>query len=333
MANTESPSPIRGLDVGTSRIVLARPRSDRVKFEERLNAFVALPYSKMTQGMLEREGIAHIVEGDKIFAYGNRVDEFANIFSGDTRRPMQTGLLNPDEPKGLQMLQLCIEDLCGEASKGDKICFSIPSAAVGHEADLIYHERAVGQILENMGYEVESLNEGLAVVYSELEASGFTGIGVSFGGGMCNVCVSYLGLPVLTFCTVHAGDYIDHSAASVTGETPTTVRLYKESEFSLKRITNSSMDQALAVYYGDVIRSVVDGLEEALSETKRLPKLDKPIPIAVAGGTAQVDGFQLVFGDAVKDASLPVEIGDVRLAKNGFNTTAKGVLMAAMLNM
>ena len=79
----------------------------------------------------------------------------------------------------------------------------------------------------------------------------------SFGGGMCNICVAYLGLPVLTFCTVRAGDYIDHSAASVTGETPVTVRMHKESDFSLKGQSAISMDQALALYYNDVVRNVV----------------------------------------------------------------------------
>ena len=66
------------------------------------------------------------------------------------------------------------------------------------------------------------------MVYSELKDANFTGIGMSFGGGMCNICLAYLGLPVLTIATTRAGDYIDQSAASVTGETPTTVRLHKE---------------------------------------------------------------------------------------------------------
>ncbi len=333
MANSPSTPAVKGLDLGTSRIVVARPRGEKVAFDEQLNAFVALPYAKMTEGMLERESISYRVENDEILAYGNRVDEFANIFGGDTRRPMQTGLLNSSEPLSLQMVELMLEEMVGEARKGEKICFSVPGAPPGHESDLLYHERTVTQFLEALGYQVKSLNEGLAIVFSELESAGFTGIGVSFGGGMCNVCLAYLGLPVITFCTVRAGDYIDRSAASVTGNTPVNVRMHKEEDFVLDGLSDDNLDQALSVYYGDVVRSVVDGLETHLADTSKLPRITKPIPIALGGGTARVDGFEAEFEKAVREADLPIEISDVELAKTPHFCTAKGTLMAALLNM
>ena len=230
---------VKGLDLGTSRIVLATLNGQKVNFTPQLNAFVDIPYSKMTEQMLARENILHQVEGAHIYAYGNRADEFAKFLNGDTRRPMQSGLLNPAEPKNLQMIELLLRRLCGKASQGEKLCLSIPSAPPGHGSDLIFHERSVQGIFEKLGYQAQSVNEGLAVVYSELKDANFTGIGMSFGGGMCNICLAYLGLPVLTVATTRAGDYIDQSAASVTGETPTTVRLHKEnaaeSGFTLER--------------------------------------------------------------------------------------------------
>lgn len=330
----ESGSQFRGLDLGTSRIVLARLQGDRVKFEGHLNAFVALPYARMTESMLEREGIRFIIEDATILAYGNRVDEFANIFNGDTRRPMQTGLLNPDEPRSLQMIEVAIQSICGPARKGEKLCFSVPAPPPGRESDLIYHEQTMTQLLESLGYEIMSLNEGLAVVYAELKDSDFTGIGISFGGGMCNVCVAYLGLPVLTFCTPRAGDYIDHAAASVTNETPTTVRLHKESDdFSLTGLTPHAVDQALSVYYNDVVSGVVAGIETALKKTKKLPNLQDPVPIAFSGGTALPGGFPEELDGAIRAADLPIEISEIRRASSSINATAKGTLVAAMLNM
>src|SRR5882672_5719794 len=157
----------KGLDLGTSRIVLATLNGDTVAFAPQLNAFVELPYTKMTERMLGNEGILHAVEGDSIFAYGNRADEFAKFLNGDTRRPMQSGLLNPTEPKNLQIIGLLIAQLCGRGARGDKVCFSAPSAPSGHESDLIFHERSVIAIFEKLGYQAQSVNEGLAVVYSE----------------------------------------------------------------------------------------------------------------------------------------------------------------------
>jgi hypothetical protein len=328
---------VKGLDVGTSRIVLATLNGGDVHFTPQLNAFVDIPYSRMTEQMLARENILHEVEGAHIYVYGNRADEFAKFLEGDTRRPMQNGLLNPTEPKNLQMIELLLKRLCGKASKGEKLCLSVPSVPHDHGSDLIFHERSVQGIFERLGYQAQSVNEGLAVVYSELKDNNFTGIGMSFGGGMCNMCLAYLGLPVLTVATTRAGDYIDHCAASVTGETPTTVRLHKEnaatSGFTIDRATGSAVDRALSVYYSDVIETAVTALRTAMAESKKLPRFTAPIPIVCAGGTAMAGNFLPRLKSVIGETELPVEVSDVYLAKDPLNATAKGALVGAMLNM
>src|ERR1700755_2195834 len=153
MANAAtSQQAVKGLDLGTSRIVLATLNGQKVNFTPQLNAFVDIPYSKMTEQMLARENILHEVEGPHIYAYGNRADEFAKFLNGDTRRSMQSGLLNPAEPKNLQMIELLRTHLGGEAAPEEKLCFSIPSAPSANGSDLIYHERSVQAIFEKLGY-------------------------------------------------------------------------------------------------------------------------------------------------------------------------------------
>jgi hypothetical protein len=324
---------VKGLDLGTSRIVLATMNGEEVNFTPQLNAFVDLPYSKMTEQMLERECILHHVEGSHIYAYGNRSDEFAKFLDGDARRPMHGGLLNPTEPKNVQMIELLLERMCGKASGDEKLCLSVPSAPLDRAADLIFHERSVQAICERLGYRAKTINEGLAVVYSELKDANFTGIGMSFGGGMCNICVAYLGLPVLTAATSRAGDYIDQSAASVTGETPTTVRLHKENGFKLDSDSGGSIDRALSIYYLDVIESAVAGLKNAMAASKKLPNFAGPIPVVCAGGTTMARNFLPRLKASMEEADLAIRISDVYLAKDPLNTTAKGALVGAMLNM
>lgn len=337
MASAASQGTHKGLDLGTSRIVLATLNGEKLRFTPQLNAFVDLPYVKMTEKMLGNEGILHQVEGEHIYAYGNRSDEFAKFLNGDTRRPMQGGVLNPTEPKNLQIIELLIGQLCGKAGKGDKICFSTPSAPPDRKADIIFHERSVLSIFEKLGYQAQAVNEGLAIVYAELKDANFTGIGMSFGGGMCNICLAYLGLPVFTLATTRAGDYIDQSVASVTGETPTTVRLHKEDThqdgFKLNGASGNALDHALSVYYADVIETAVNALQSAMAETKKLPRFAGPIPIVCAGGTSAPKGFLPELKKAIEAADLPVGISGVSLAKDPLNATAKGALVAAMLNM
>ena len=334
MADTAGKDDFRGLDVGTSRIVLAKPNGERPTYNVQLNAFIALPYAKMTEKMLVDEGIYHRVNGKEILAFGNRVDEFANMLGGDTRRPMKTGVLNPGEPKSKEMMALALEEMCGKARKNAKICFSVPSAPPDGQSELIFHEHVIKDVLTSLGYEAEAVNEGMAIVFAELADDDLTGIGISFGGGLCNVSVAYLGLPILSFSTDRAGDYIDQAAAKVTGQTPTTVRLHKESrDFRVGADDANGLDQALTIYHRDVINHVVERLEQEMNASHRLPRSIRSMPAVFGGGTAMVKGFEMELKDALNDANLPIEISEIRQAKTTSNTTAKGMLLASMLNM
>lgn len=332
MANTAADR-CKGLDMGTSTIVLATMEGEQPVYKRQLNAFVSLPFSSITESTLEDEQILHVAEGSKLLAYGNRSDEFGNIVGGATRRPMHTGLLNPDEPQNLDIIRLIVEHLCGPAKKGDRICFSAPSSPDGTGGDLVYHEESVRDVLEALGYEATVVNEAQAVVFAELQDSDFTGFGMSFGGGLCNACFSYLGVPVLSFCILMGGDYIDQHAAAAIGETPTTVRLHKESDqFVLNGRSSSRMDRALTIYYRHVVKALAGKLAEELAGTRRMPSVVTSAPVIFAGGTAEVKGFQAMLKAAITEVDLPIQISDVRKARSGRNATAKGALLAAMLN-
>src|SRR5208282_2063737 len=104
-------------------------------------------------------------------------------------------------------------------------------------------------ILRDLGYAPTAIAEGLAVVFGELGASNFTGIGVSCGSGLCNACLAVLSVPVLTFAVPKAGDFIDNESAAVTGELATRLRVIKESSFRLNGLSSDRTANALTVYY------------------------------------------------------------------------------------
>ena len=81
MATAASQPRLKGLDLGTSRIVLATLSGEKAKFTPQLNAFTEIPYAKMTEKMLSNEGILHEIEGSRIYAYGNRADRAADLMS------------------------------------------------------------------------------------------------------------------------------------------------------------------------------------------------------------------------------------------------------------
>ena len=321
-----------GVDIGTSKIVIAEQDSGKTSYSSQLNAFITVDYSRFTQGILQQNKIHHYRDGESLVLYGEGAEVFANMLNAETRRPMRHGMLNPAEGSAIRIVTGILNDIVPESkSQGYPLCFSVPGKPCeGTESDLVYHEAILRRFLSEKGYTAKGINEGLAVVFSELEAENFTGLGISAGGGMCNVCLAFLSVPLLSFSIKKAGDYIDDAVASVTGEVNTRVRKIKENQFSLSRKPRNEVEDALNIFYDDLILTLVNAIWESVTQNSKLPKFDRPIPIVLSGGTAMVDGFRERFKTVLEGKALPFEIDQVRLANEPLYATAKGALIASM---
>jgi hypothetical protein len=322
-----------GLDVGTSRICLAQRGGDEYQFRTQLNAFVTIPYSRITESVLKKEGIPHNVNGSEIVVHGNESEKFADLMDVDTRRTMNHGVLSSTESESLSMIRQIIGTLVGQTKDKQKLCYTVPSASIGSEENMTYHEATLRQILTDLGYEVKSINEGLAVVYAELESTNYTGIGISCGGGLCNVCFSYLSIPVLSFSVPKAGDYIDSSAASMTGERATRIRMLKEDGFHFNGYFADKVQQAIGVYYDDMIMALVTNMKETFKSARKMPKLSRPLPLVLSGGTALPAGFRDRFEEIIKQQDFPLPLAEIRMAQDPLHTAARGALVAALADM
>ena len=118
-----------GLDIGTSRIVLAGG-SDGHKANAQLNAFVGVPYSKMTEAILQQNKMVYHRNGKELFVFGNDSERFASFFNAVPRRPMQLGVLNAQEPMGQQIIQAIIESMVPRGKKNELLCYKIGRAHV-----------------------------------------------------------------------------------------------------------------------------------------------------------------------------------------------------------
>jgi hypothetical protein len=334
MSNVEQESNLPlGLDVGTSRIVVARSmdRTQKSQYESELNAFITMPYSKLAESMLEREGVFHEVFGGELVVTGNDAQRFAEVFHVETRRPMLRGVLNPQEPHSLPVMRSIITRLVGKAGvAGRKVFFSIPAPCPDGDQAIAYHEASIQQILKQLGFDAQPIQEGLAVVFGEMSSSNYTGIGISCGSGLCNVCLAVLSVPVINFAVPKAGDFIDMQAAAVTGELATRMRVQKELNFVVNGMSGDRVQNALTVYYDDVIQTLANTLRSTISSTQRLPKLDQSVPIVLSGGTAIPKGFLKRFTTALRVEDFPIKISEIRVAEDPLNSTARGALMAAL---
>jgi hypothetical protein len=275
--------------------------------------------------------VFHEVEGAEIVVAGDDSQRFAEVFHVETRRPMLSGLLNPSEPHSLAVVRSIITRLIGKATaEGQKILFSVPAPPVSGEDGISYHEASIRQILTELGYAPTSIEEGLAVVFGELDGSNYSGIGISCGSGLCNVCLAVLSVPVISFSVPRAGDFIDTQAARVTGDLATRMRIQKEQSFCLNGLSGDRVQNALTVYYREMIGSLVEALRGQVSCAKHLPKMDQSVPLVLSGGSVVPKGFLEQFSKALRSGEFPLRLSEIRVSADPLNSTARGALMAAL---
>jgi len=320
-----------GLDVGTSRMVVARAKEKRQEYDSHLNAFITMPYSKLAESLLQRENVFHEVQGTEIVVSGNDAERFAEVFHVETRRPMANGVLNPREPHSLSVVRRIITKLLGRAAAdGQRVYFSVPAQGDSLNGAIRYHEASIRQILTELGYTATPIEEGLAVVYGELAPSNFSGVGISCGSGLCNVCLAVLSVPVISFSVPKAGDFIDTSAAEVTGDRANRLRIAKESAFQLNGFSADRAHNALTVYYHEVISNLIAALRAQISSAQKLPKLEQPVPLVLSGGTTMPKGFLDQFTKTLQSEGFPLKLSEVRMSGDPLHSTARGALMAAL---
>jgi hypothetical protein len=195
---------------------------------------------------------------------------------------------------------------------------------------VVYHESIIKMYLAGLGYKPISINEGMAVVMSELAGDNFTGIGVSMGGGMCNVCLSYLSVPVIAYSLQKGGDFIDSMVGISVGEPATKVKSIKEKDLDLTTSPRTRIETALHIYYNDLIQALLQNLQDVLQSSDKVPKISQPVPLVLSGGTAVPRGVRDLVEKGLKTVKLPIEISEVRLAGDPLNTTAKGAMVMAL---
>jgi hypothetical protein len=320
-----------GLDVGTSRIVVARADDKKYRYDSQLNAFLTLPYSKLAESLLERENVFHQVQGSELLVAGNDAQRFAEVFHVETRRPMKNGVLNPVEPHSLAVVRSIVARLIGPAAvPKQRIFFSVPAPGESGEGGLAYHTASIREMLNELGYEATPIEEGLSVVFGELGYSNFSGIGISCGSGLCNVCLAVLSVPVISYSIAKAGDYIDAQSALVTGDRATRLRVQKEQAFHLNGFSSDRVKNALNVYYRDVMTALADSLQSHIASSQKLPRIDQSVPLVLGGGTVMPQGFLDGFAEVMRAHELPLRLSEIRVSADPLNSTARGALMAAL---
>ncbi len=328
----------KGLDVGTSFIVLSQENNGIIEYKDFRDAFYVIkPTTPVATKMIEKglAGKVFIKDKDGSFIIlGKDAIEKAVERNDIAKRPMFKGVVSSKEKDAKRILAFILKEVAGTASEpGEKLIFCVPAQPVDQEDedfDVGYHEDVVKTVLAECGYDAKSINEAEALCYAELADDDYTGIGVSCGAGMTNVCVMLNGEPTVVFSTTKSGDWIDRMSAVATGENDSVVQAEKEAgDFKIGEPNDNPVLSAVSAYYERLIDYTTKQLAFALSNHKSLPKFKNPLKIVVAGGTSQAKGYVEIFSKKLVDNNFPLPIKEVVHAEDPLHSVSKGCLIAS----
>ncbi len=322
----------KGLDVGTANLAAAVQNDEGgITVNVERNAFLDINSDVYSKNMLTKLKVPYIVHNTKLVVIGEAAFELANVFGKETRRPMKDGLISPAEVDALPMIKLIINKVLGEPnSQGESVYFSVPAESLDVDNNVVYHQGLFEGMLTKMGYHARSINEAHAVIFAELAESDFTGIGLSFGGGMANACVAYKSIPCLSFSVARGGDWIDKNVANVLGVKSAKAAFIKERGVDIRDPKNRE-EEAVAIYYRNLISYVLSNIKNRFEHGQNMPSFQDPVDIACAGGTSLVGGFIEVFRDEFSKIDFPIPINKIFRAEEALTAVAKGCLVAAAI--
>ncbi|HEX5137142.1 MAG TPA: hypothetical protein VFY93_09230 [Planctomycetota bacterium] len=323
----------KGLDVGTANLLsAAQDESGEIVVKRERNAFLEIPAEfASNKDMLTRLNVPYVTFQNRMYVLGDASFNLANMFGKEVRRPMQDGFLSANEQDAIPMMRFIIERLLGQpAQPGEPCYFCIPAPSIDKENDTVYHEGIVSGVVKKLGYTPRAMNEAHAIIYSELADHDFTGIGVSCGGGMFNVCVAYKTIPAVKFSVARGGDWIDGHVAKVMGIPRTRATAIKEGDVNLTT-PRTREEEAVVLYYRNLISYVLQNLKQRFQLARDVPQFEDPVEVVVAGGTSLVGGFVEVFAEELEKVEFPLKIAGVRRAEDAMTSVVRGCLIAAAL--
>lgn len=326
--------PAVGLDLGTMNIVAARQLAsgDKVETKRVRDAFLDLDTD--AKKTLRLSKVDYVEHADQLIVIGDSALNMANLFKRDVRRPLSRGVISAGELDAQEILSLLVSHVLGEpVTEGEHCFYSVPAAPIDDEnQDIIYHKEVFRKIISEHGFTAHPMNEAMAIVYSQCAEETFSGLGISFGSGMCNIALAYQTVMGMEFSLARGGDWIDSHAAKATGSTASRMCSIKEKGVDLANPKNRD-EEAIALYIRALIEYCLENIAIQFRKVQTSMDLPEPVPFVVSGGTSRAGGFLDLFKEEfakVKKKGFPIEISEIRPAKDPMTAVAEGLLVLAV---
>ena len=328
-----------GLDVGTYNLVCCR-RDDQGNFVQKreVNAFIEIPQeTQFLFNMMKTAGVPLVERKDLHMAYAlgeSAVKIACDMPQTELHRPMKDGCLNPSERSAHQLLAIMIHSILDDIKvDNETLYYCVPANAINGNTNTEFHIKVLESIFRGFkdkdGKHVNAnpINEGLALVYAELGHKHWSGMGLSFGAGMVNVCYAKFGNPLFAF-SLDSGDWIDQMVATATNMPVAYVNREKEKTDLNVEVPDQFVQRVIKAEYEIMMQKTASGIKKGLEKVMGTMPLET-VDIVIAGGSSIPPGFDNMFTEVLKKTQLPIPMGEIIRTKDPLYSVARGCLIAA----
>jgi len=322
-----------GLDIGSSGVRCLYRTGKTLRGRRAHASYIVLPGGTAEKLLLQRALIPYSTCDGSYVVFGDNAIELSRAMKLPLIPAFPEGRLPKEDPIGRQVAATLIQSvLPAQAGPAGPSQMVVPDDV----------SRFTERVLALRGLKCPVIHAGTASILAELNDCELTGIGLCVGASSTSLAVAIHGQPIVELTVPRGLGSVDEVFAKSRGRylfdhdgnRYLDVRRVGEwREASRVDLASPKGDDQ------DLIRSLIrEWLLAAMSEfTQRLESLPAVRSargvsvLTVTGGPSRMNGFDLLVGDALRRAQLPLNVTEIRAATPCDYTLARGALIAAEL--
>ncbi|MBL8817984.1 MAG: hypothetical protein JNL58_18305 [Planctomyces sp.] len=337
---------ITAIDFGTCwiRSAFRNPaHRDRLSVYAERAEYALIPNTEKHRQLLEEQSISIATCDNSLAILGNQINQVKWLSRLPSTPLLSDGIVPIDDPPARQMLNVLVNAVLPAPEGSMNLCaFTVPGSKDRSEQSRRNRE-FLSRLIEMKGYEPVEVGSAEAAVLAIGLESSFTGIAVVMGAETTEICISRLGIPLVSATLplgsnwidaeiakqfkMHAWDgdgqcYIDLEAA----------RSWKQTSMVSIRHPMGDREQTFARLYAVVMDRITRSISQMLKQPSIVSALGtQRLAVMLAGGPTRTTGFANLLTERLIEHELADRLLSIRTAQDPDLAVVRGALVFAEL--
>lgn len=328
-----------GLDIGSTEFRSLWRDGNRLIARQVPAVYCILDDTPVNRRLCEQSLISVSQAEGSLIVMGRDAHEISSLLHCPLVPVIYEGHLPWEDPVGRQVCSALVDSLVTPVRESGAVCsVTLPP----------YNQKSTpsdGQFWENLlslrGYQVKYVNSATAVVLSELQVSGFSGVGVAVGAESVSLSICRQGRPLFEGVYARGLRSVEKKYAQsrhryrwgATGDCYLDLQaLPQMTEQGMSLTSPKSGDELWVVkQWRDLLADAWNSMLPELIRIARTGIFRQPFSAVISGGVAHYDGFSDLIRHSLEHCGIPLRVQEIRTAHNRSLSVARGLLVHSTL--